>query len=344
MLSRQCVIVPGLGAVLSQSVSARYDKETGAWLPPMRSFSFNSELTNNDGTLAASIARAEGVSYEKASRKLSEAVDAMRHQLEVERRLSLGRIGELTLDEHRKINFEPYDAERLSPAAMWLPALNIKTIAERRIEAEAEENANNGERRGVLARTARRLKVAAVIICLIAIGAVLTIPLHIENAQYASLGIEKFTGSDSKPALIERPGATKQAAVLMLNHYDDAVTIVDTVAYNRQRAELKAGRPQAAEPSAEPNAASDVTAAKPAQATQTTATATDGRYCLVIASLTTQAEADEYVAKHGDANLGVLAKDGRYRVYAVTGNSIADVQAKAANLGKRYPDAWVCRR
>jgi hypothetical protein len=60
--------------------------------------------------------------------------------------------------------------------------------------------------------------------------------------------------------------------------------------------------------------------------------------------LTTQAEADEYVAKHGDANLGVLAKDGRYRVYAVTGNSIADVQAKAANLGKRYPDAWVCRR
>lgn len=330
MLSRQCVIVPGLGAVLSQSVSARYDKETGSWLPPMRSFSFNSELTNNDGTLAASIARAEGVSYELASRKLSEAVDAMRHQLEVERRLSLGRIGELTLDEHRKINYEPYDAERLSPAAMWLPALNIKTIAERRLEAEAVENEIADNRKGILARTARRLKVAAVIICLIAIGAVLTIPLHLDNTQYASLGIEKFIGGDSKPALIERPGAERKAPVLMLSHFDDAVTVVDTVAYNNQRAALKAAKRMATTSSA--------------TIKQDTAATSAGRYCLVVASLATQAEADAYVAKLGDANLGVLAKDGRYRVYAVTGNSIADVQAKAANLGKRYPDAWVCRR
>ena len=44
--------------------------------------------------------------------------------------------------------------------------------------------------------------------------------------------------------------------------------------------------------------------------------------------------------------LHVLENDGRYRVYALSGNTINDVKAQAAAEGlfERFPGAWVCRR
>lgn len=358
MLSRQCVIVPGLGAVLSQSISAHYDVESGAWLPPVRRFSFNPDLTDNDGLLASSIARAQRVSYDAACRLLAEAVDAMRHQLDVERRLSLGRIGELAMDDNQLLTFKPYDAERLSRSAMWLPSVNVKTLAERRAEAAAnDEEAIEYNRRNILARTMRRIKVAAVVIALIAVGVALTLPLRVENAQYASLSIQKSSKQDNQAqqsSLIDRPGKTDNQPVLVLPTFDDAVTVVDTVAYNKQRDAHRRALAQAKAYEAKAAAAAAYAAQKPevkpqpqAQPTQVAQSDNNsGRYCLIIASLATMAEAEAYVAHHKDSNLSILAKDGHYRVYALTGESIADVQAKSKTTGvsARYPDAWVCRR
>jgi hypothetical protein len=355
MLSRQCVIVPGLGAVLSQSISAHYDVESGAWLPPVRRFSFNPDLTDNDGILASSIARAQRVSYDAACRLLSEAVDAMRHQLEAERRLSLGRIGELSIDDEQRLTFQPYDAERLSRSAMWLPSVNVKTLAERRIEAEAnDEDAIEYNRRNILARTMRRIKVAAVVIALIAVGVALTLPLRVENAQYATLGISKLSQQDKQSqesSLIERPGKTDKQSVLVLPTFDDAVTVVDTVEYNRQHDAYRKSLAQAKVNKAKPTAVTQysvqqTTDVKPNKVQATTPDNNSGRYCLIVASLGSMAEAETYVAQHKDSNLSILAKDGHYRVYALTGESIADVQAKSKTTGvsARYPDAWVCRR
>ncbi len=355
ILSRQCVIIPGLGAVLSQSVSAHYDAESGAWLPPVRRFSFNPDLTDNDGMLASSIARAQRVSYDAACRMLAEAVDAMRHQLEAEHRLSLGRIGELLVDENRNLSFRPYDAERLSLSAMWLPSVNVKTLAERRVEAQAnDEDAIEYNRRNFIARTMRRVKVAAVVIALIAVGVALTLPLRVENAQYASLSIEKSSQREKQqqPELIERPGKTDNMPVLVLPTFNDAVTVVDTVEYNRQRtahrqalAQAKAYREKTAAKLIAQQQESVETSAKPnIQSKQNDNNS--GNYCLIVASLASLAEAEAYVAKSKDTNLSVLAKDGHYRVYALTGESVADVQAKSRTTGvsARYPDAWVCRR
>lgn len=97
--SVDCVVIPGLGAVLAQSVSARYDSSVGVFLPPRRVYSFNCGLSDSDGLLISSVARAERVGYEAASRMVAEEVRSMRSALDAEGRLRLGRIGSLLRGE-----------------------------------------------------------------------------------------------------------------------------------------------------------------------------------------------------------------------------------------------------
>ena len=71
---------------------------------------------------------------------------------------------------------------------------------------------------------------------------------------------------------------------------------------------------------------------------------TSDRYCLVIASLPTMELAEKYIGENNNYNLGVLAKDGKFRVYVATGNTTTEVLAgkKFADIETRFADAWVC--
>lgn len=68
------------------------------------------------------------------------------------------------------------------------------------------------------------------------------------------------------------------------------------------------------------------------------------RYCLVVASLPSMALAEKFVSENKDANLAILDIDGKYRVYAATGNTINEaIKGKdVAEIGGRFADAWVC--
>lgn len=77
------------------------------------------------------------------------------------------------------------------------------------------------------------------------------------------------------------------------------------------------------------------------------APAAPARYCLVVASLTTRAQAEEFIAARGDSRLSILDKDGKFRIYITDGTTQAEVTEKAAaiaDLRQAYPDAWVCRK
>ena len=145
-------------------------------------------------------------------------------------------------------------------------------------------------------------KMAAAAVLLVAVSLALVTPMKVDNAQFASLGIS----SGRQPAeLIDLPGRSTAPVVLVLRKHADAVTVVDTV--------------------------------------KTPANALDAkRYCLIVASLDTQAEAERFIAKSGDPGMQVLAKDGRYRVYAAEGATIEELQDCEAS--HRYPMSWICRR
>lgn len=326
LLSNDCVIIPGLGAVLAQTLPAHYDAREGLFYPPVREFSFNGALTRGDGLLVSSVARARSVAYEAASRLVDEEVEAMRIQLATEGRLSLGRVGELEAGRDGSMFFNPGVVPALDPAYSWLQPLAVApvTLHKTAVAAAASGSHQRSESRPRpwLRKVSYMAKIAASVAALAAVGFVLSTPVKVEDAQLASLGIEQFssitrTAEPAAPSLIERPGTSSSALVLVLSAHPDAATQVDTAAYNRNRL-------------------------APAQ----TARKTEGKYCYVIASLGSRSEAERYIERNGAEGYGILDKDGRFRVYAFSGDTSADVLAVAREEGldARYPGAWVCRR
>ncbi|MDE6702247.1 MAG: SPOR domain-containing protein, partial [Muribaculaceae bacterium] len=71
---------------------------------------------------------------------------------------------------------------------------------------------------------------------------------------------------------------------------------------------------------------------------------TDDNYYLVVASLVNEADADEFIANSKNKQLGILAKDGRYRIYAATGVTYREALSAADLLADSYSSAWVCRK
>ena len=70
------------------------------------------------------------------------------------------------------------------------------------------------------------------------------------------------------------------------------------------------------------------------------------QYCLIVASLPSRALAEEYIEMSRNDNLEILEKDGRFRIYAATGESAKSTLDNARKVGlmQRYPNAWVCRK
>jgi len=68
------------------------------------------------------------------------------------------------------------------------------------------------------------------------------------------------------------------------------------------------------------------------------------RYCVVVSSHTTEAEASAFLKRYNNPKFGILEKDGRYRVYAAAFGSMQEATAAQGEIAANYPGAWICRR
>ena len=304
------MIVPGLGAVLAHGQAPYYSEEDGRWLAPRRVFSFNPELQRTDGLLAASVARRNEISIEAAGKLVAEESARLADTLRGEGHVSLGAVGSLSRDEDGYLSFTAGDPAWLSPSYMWLPDVNIVPLA----HASMLDRYNRAKQaRKQLPNLLMRIgKVAASIALLVALGWIAVQNLtYAPEEQYASVAPTQFAAKptvavdDSKPVVLVLAQAPKDESVENL-------------------------KPQTA-PSPKAIVAAPFVA--------------DASYYLIVASLANQAEADKYVRENTDKHLGILAKDGRYRVYAASGNSWDELSAlsQTDDFASRYPNAWICR-
>jgi len=320
--THDCVVIPGIGAVLAHSLPARFDSTGEHMLAPVRVFTFNPALNHNDGAIASSISRAEGISYESASLMLDNGVAEMRHHLQSDSRLDLGRAGMLLRNSDGSLRFVPASSGALSPSTMWLPSVSLNQFVHKSEEPSVEIPAGThrtlSRPRNIFVRIT---KMAAVVAMLVAVGIAVSTPVKMDNTQFASLGVESLGQRSACNSIIETPGHASAPVVLVIAHHADAATHVDTTAYAAMR-----------------GAARDMGHVRPGMPRK--------RYCLVVASLANEPEARRFVDNSKDSSLGILVKDGRYRVYAAEGATVADVNAAAVASGakERYPDAWVCRK
>lgn len=169
LTEHDCVIVPGIGAILAHSVPAYFDAEEWIWHPPSRVFSFNPELTRTDGLIASSVARRDDISVNSAASIVRTECDKMHRSLLKNRTLAFGEVGELYMNDEGRMSFVPGSVAWLSPSTMWLPELKINE--EKDVDNPAISRfAREAVRRKRNERMGRIASIAASILVIFAIG------------------------------------------------------------------------------------------------------------------------------------------------------------------------------
>lgn len=337
------MIVPGWGAFVASYEPARIDTAAGKIYPPSRTMAFNPSLDHNDGLLTASIARAEGISYDQANDLIVNTVKDMRADLTAQGHLMIDQVGTFLLQ-----------GDTLAP--LFTPANSPLTCADcfllRPVAAPAlrETVRRDAIIRGELSPEPRPLprwirvagRIAASVAVLVGMGILLTTPITVDSdIDHASLN-PVATITPPKPAT---PPTAIPAVIPAESATDDTAATAEAAA--------PATTPKAASPSVNIKENQATPTSKTTQAKASTATTppmrrmmVDDPYCLIVASLPTREEAETYLRRASDKTLQILEKDGKYRIYAATGRTKAQAQAHITNgsLGRNYPGAWVCHR
>ncbi|AMO20439.1 HU domain-containing protein [Flavobacterium columnare] len=124
----QCVIVPNLGAFLTETITTTVQENTTTFFPPKKVVSFNSYIKNNDGLLANHIALQEGVSYTLAVTKLDSLVKEWEQKLQKREFIILKNIGILKYNIENHIVFEAFEHTNYLTSSFGLTSLVSPTI------------------------------------------------------------------------------------------------------------------------------------------------------------------------------------------------------------------------
>lgn len=318
-----CVVVAGLGAFVSQYEPARVSADGSTLLPPKRSLAFNAAISHDDGLLAGSVARRDGVSFEVARERVDWEVETLTGRLDVEGVVDLPRIGRLQKSAD-SILFTPTAVNPIvNMRYASLPEVTLAAAVDRYFDEEQTVLEVNVGRRS---RFANRLlaagRYAAAVVVLAMLGVTFSTPLIVErDIDHASFAPE-----------VKAP---KSANV-------SSVKPVQVKTYSQRKAETQeVVAPEVKQTEEKKNSVISVADLKDKALPE-------GYDCyIVIASCSTVAEARRYVAKHGGTNkLRVISGSGRHRVYAAVSNDFDlayKFKSEDPEFSRKHPTAWVLK-
>jgi hypothetical protein len=339
--THNCVVIPGIGAILAHRKSAQISADGMSIMPPCRVYTFNGDLTQTDGLVEQSVARGLQISYERATSIVSSDVDTMRHQLANGHSVSLGRIGTLESDAEGNVQFKAFECDGITPGMSWLQPLDLSK-AKPIVNAD-EEEVTVGRTRRILSPVARfaRGVAAAAVVAVIAFAS--STPITIKDANYASIALPEV-----KAPKAEYVPSTALPILNLVDNKAAQATPVDTAAraaYQRAQ-KMLAQQPMKAEQKAvQPQSVEAPVQAKAAPAIRFN---DNDAYCIIVASVNNTEEAQEYIEeakrKYGE-RCELLKQDGRFRIYAGTAaTTVAAREMISSSIAKRHPGAWVCAR
>ena len=232
-----CVIVPGIGALIASEREPHIDFERGIILPRRREISFNSSVVTDDGLLSHSIARRENLSYEDAHRLLTHLTARMAEDLKHEGEASLGRVGRLRMDADGFISFEPrlsrIDTDIMVDVRLDMPKAETETAKPAAAVSDSTPETPAEARKSVVSRvrtievapdryvftiSKRAVHAAAMLVMILTVGLSLLIPSHRDEEQKASvIPVDEFL---HRPLVIE-VDKDKDAVVDSLTVYAD---------------------------------------------------------------------------------------------------------------------------
>ena len=193
MMRHDCVVVPGWGAFIANYTPAACREDgSGLFECPRRTIGFSSSIVHNDGLLAQSLVRREGVSYDTAMRHINDCVASFRRQLELGGEVSMGSVGYFRRVDSRYNEFVSFPHVQVRDRYYGLVDLDIKSLAVLEQEAERQSVESTAAivptRRNLFGRKATRI--AASVAVLLGLGIMLSTPIIPDRDHAkASMGI-----------------------------------------------------------------------------------------------------------------------------------------------------------
>jgi nucleoid DNA-binding protein len=138
LYDHNCVIVPGLGGFVTNYQPAKVHPTSFIFNSPSKSVAFNISLSINDGLLADTIARNEGVSHREADLLISGFVSQIKGALAEMKPVKLSGIGRLTMDVEGQIRFLPDNAQNFQLQSYGLYSFTAQPISRERSQIEVQ--------------------------------------------------------------------------------------------------------------------------------------------------------------------------------------------------------------
>ncbi len=354
-----CVVVPGLGAFLCKYNSAQFDQNGVTILPPGRKLAFNRWLCEDDGLLQYSVAKANHISVSDATDLIRKCVDDIHSRLAVEESVKFGNLGTFhAYKATRDIDFIPYPDMSGINGSMFgllpitpLPISDVKTNRETQKHAvcpDSIERGNNGD------DTAKRLSwypqqwraYASGIIASLALFFTLIFfivsPIRVEtNTQSASIAPMSSASQETEidQEIIVSDDSISYSTISSDEHQLENIN--ESSKMDDPDEVMFSDRITDSEDGLEINDPSADTQRDSSSASVTRFNAEDP-YIVVVASFPTMSQAESYMNENGRMKLGVVHMNGRYRVYAATGNNYSTA-ARMKELVSQH-DAWICQK
>lgn len=316
-----CVVVPGWGAWIVQSVSAVV-ADDAAPQPPRRWLSFNASLSHNDGMLAHSIMRTEGCSYDEAMTRIAAEVSSWRTALQEGQDVTLGHIGSFCYENGGLLLFRESAYSVVNAPLSMLPHIAMLPLAE--MQQEEVDVVAQGWRQVPKPRFVRRfMSAAASVVALVVVLLFISTPVDNYPTQndYASIvAAELFAASP----LTEAASSVETEFV---------AAPVEEVAPDVTAETTEQGIGVESEPS---EAKSDVAVPK---------------YILVVGSLPTYALAEkqigEFRAAGVTAPLYIYDNGSKARLYTAGYDTLAEAERYLASVQRDeaspFVGIWICR-
>lgn len=336
MIGNDCVVIPDWGAFIAQYYTSEVDLSTHSFSKPSRRIGFNASIKHNDGLLATSIMRKHGVTYKEAEKLIKENVAVYKQLLQAHTEIPFGRLGFFTNSESGTLEFIPFYHEESNDAFFGLMDFTFSSLLSARqalSQSQASTKAgikstgsttSSGESKNWL--TSRALQIAASIIILLGLVFVFSTPVVLDKQQQlATMNMAKIAQDSQAPTVAYKEA--KKAPV------SPTVAIASDSSRKIEKPKAK-------------NSKKKVHAQLSIEKKDTLPTfdnTGEGRYYLVISTLTNNNQVKAYLASHQDFKgiAKVRVKNGKYRIYIERGDNYGEMIKKARSLPKEYNDAWV---
>lgn len=181
LFGHDCVIVPGFGGFIGNYTPARIDKSSNTIYPPLKQISFNRNLNHNDGLLVGRISESAKMNYADARNLVEEFVNNVRTRLSKGEKVVFENIGSFVNNHEGNVQFEPdreanYHLDSYGLEPFQVSPLEGYNVRERVLKHRDKEPVKRTPVRKILWR-------AAVIIPLLAVAAIVVIPLTTDLFQ-----------------------------------------------------------------------------------------------------------------------------------------------------------------